>query len=53
MFSDTFAGIAPERVPAFVVVQLVGGAIGLALIAALFRTVDAADVVVPHPSESS
>ena len=53
MFSDTFAGIAPERVPAFVVVQLVGGAIGLALIVALFRTVDAADVVVPHPSESS
>jgi glycerol uptake facilitator-like aquaporin len=53
MLSDTFAGIAPERVPAFVVAQLVGGALGLALIATLFRTVDAADVVVPHPSESS
>jgi glycerol uptake facilitator-like aquaporin len=53
MFSDTFAGIAPERVPAFVVAQIVGGAIGLGLIAALFHDVDAADVVVPHPSESS
>jgi arsenate reductase len=52
MFSDTFAGIAPDRVPAFVAMQLVGGAVGLALVAALFTSVDAADVVVPHPSES-
>jgi glycerol uptake facilitator-like aquaporin len=29
MFSDTFAGIAPASVPAFIVAQLVGGAIGL------------------------
>ena len=27
MFSDTFAGIAPASVPAFVLVQLVGGAL--------------------------
>jgi glycerol uptake facilitator-like aquaporin len=29
MFSNTFAGIAPASVPAFIVAQLVGGAIGL------------------------
>jgi glycerol uptake facilitator-like aquaporin len=29
MFSNTFAGIAPASVPAFVVAQLLGGAIGL------------------------
>ena len=29
MFSDTFAGIAPASVPAFVVAQFVGGALGL------------------------
>ena len=33
MFSDTFAGIAPASVPAFVVAQLVGGAVALALAA--------------------
>ena len=31
MFSDTFAGIAPSSVPAFVAVQVVGAAAGLAL----------------------
>ncbi len=31
MFSDTFAGISPADVPAFVAAQLVGAAIGLAL----------------------
>ncbi|RCG25862.1 aquaporin family protein [Sphaerisporangium album] len=35
-FSDTFAGIAPSSVPGFVVAQLVGGAIGLALVAGLY-----------------
>ena len=33
--SDTFAGIAPESVPLFVLMQLVGGALGLALLAVL------------------
>ena len=28
MFSDTFAGIAPASVPMFIVMQLVGGALG-------------------------
>jgi glycerol uptake facilitator-like aquaporin len=36
MFSDTFAGIAPASVPAFVVVQLLGGGVALALIAVLY-----------------
>ena len=31
MFSDSFAGIAPASVPGFVVAQLVGAALGLAL----------------------
>jgi glycerol uptake facilitator-like aquaporin len=50
IFSDTFAGIAPSSVPAFVVAQLVGGAVGAALV--LFLHPDAGqsagDVVVPH-----
>jgi glycerol uptake facilitator-like aquaporin len=33
--SDTFAGIAPASVPPFVLMQLVGGALGLALLAVL------------------
>ena len=36
MFSDTFAGIAPASVPMFVLMQLVGGALGLALIKFLY-----------------
>ncbi|HWC36171.1 MAG TPA: MIP/aquaporin family protein [Mycobacteriales bacterium] len=50
MFSDSFAGIAPASVPGFVGAQLVGGAIGLGLIVALYpRIADAVgDVVVPH-----
>ena len=35
MFTDTFAGIAPFDVPAFVVAQIVGGFIGLLLYTAL------------------
>ncbi|MCW2714610.1 MAG: channel transporter [Frankiales bacterium] len=34
--SDTFAGIDPGSVPAFVLAQLVGGAIGLAAVLALY-----------------
>src|SRR3954451_10592371 len=32
MFSDTFAGIAPASAPMFVLMQLLGGALGLALV---------------------
>jgi glycerol uptake facilitator-like aquaporin len=52
MFSDSFAGIAPASAPAYVVAQLVGGALALALIRALYPDVTphaAAEVVVPHP----
>ncbi|MGC2965711.1 aquaporin [Paraburkholderia aspalathi] len=34
MFSDSFAGIAPSSVPGFVIAELIGAAIGLALHAA-------------------
>jgi glycerol uptake facilitator-like aquaporin len=50
IFSDTFAGIAPGSVPAFIAAQLVGGFIGAALVLALYPDVGqtADDVVVPH-----
>ncbi|MFF2195364.1 aquaporin [Streptomyces sp. NPDC058157] len=35
-FTDTFAGIAPGSVPAFVGMQLLGAAVGLALVAVVF-----------------
>jgi len=35
-FSDTFAGIAPSSVPGFVLAQLVGAAVGVALAATLY-----------------
>jgi arsenate reductase len=43
-FSDTFAGIAPASVLPFLAAQLVGGALGLALVRGLFpvTTLDAA-----------
>jgi glycerol uptake facilitator-like aquaporin len=36
MFSDTFAGIAPASVPMFVVMQLIGGVLGLGLTTFLY-----------------
>jgi len=51
MFSDTFAGIAPAAVPAFVAAQLAGGVAAYGLIRTLYPDVtpeDAAVVVVPH-----
>jgi glycerol uptake facilitator-like aquaporin len=36
MFSDTFAGISPGSVPMFVLMQLVGGVVALALVRYLF-----------------
>jgi glycerol uptake facilitator-like aquaporin len=36
MFSNTFAGIAPAGAPAFIAAQLVGGAVGLLLVGALY-----------------
>jgi arsenate reductase len=50
MFSDTFAGIAPASVPMFLLLQLVGGAVGVAVVALLHPDVPAVAgaVVVPH-----
>ena len=54
-FSDTFAGIAPASVPAFILAQIVGAGVGAALVLALYPGVAASsdDVVVPHvPSDA-
>ena len=54
MFSDTFAGIAPSSVPAFVVAQLAGGVLAVALLRVLYPGTPshAEDVVLPHPAGS-
>lgn len=54
MFSDTFAGIAPGSVPGFIVAQVIGGLVGLALVVALYPDVadTADDVVVPHNTKT-
>jgi glycerol uptake facilitator-like aquaporin len=50
IFSDTFAGIAPRSAPGLIAAQIIGAAVGLGLVVALFpdatRTAD--EVVVPH-----
>jgi arsenate reductase len=51
MFSDTFAGIAPSSVPSFIGAQIIGGALAVAVIKALYPNVtpaEAAEVIVPH-----
>ena len=51
MFSDTFAGIAPASVPAFVIAQLVGGVVAIAVLRVLYPDItpdEAAEVMVPH-----
>lgn len=51
IFSNTFAGIAPASVPAYVVAQLLGGACAVVVIRALYPDVtpaEAAEVVIPH-----
>jgi glycerol uptake facilitator-like aquaporin len=50
-FSDTFAGIAPSSVPAYVVVQLLGGLVALGLIAVLYPGLspdEASKIMVPQ-----
>ena len=51
MLSNTFAGIAPSSVPMFVVMQLIGGAVAIGVVAVLYPATRAVaeDVVVPHP----
>jgi glycerol uptake facilitator-like aquaporin len=50
-FTNTFAGIAPSSVPAFIGFELVGGIVAVALIAYLYPDVRAVadEIVVPHP----
>jgi arsenate reductase len=46
--SDTFAGIEPSSVPPFVLAQLVGAGLAVALARFLYPGLPADDVVVPH-----
>ncbi len=46
--TDTFAGIRPASVPAFIVAQFVGGLLAVALAWFLFPSVRADEIVVPH-----
>lgn len=51
MFSNTFAGIAPASVPAFVVAQLIGAAVAIGVIRALYPDIapeDAAEIMLPQ-----
>lgn len=54
IFSDTFAGIAPASVPAFVLFQLIGGTVAIAIIRSLYPGItpdEAAEILVPHESD--
>jgi arsenate reductase len=56
MFSDSFAGIAPASVPAYVAAQLVGAVLAVGAVRVLYPDVtaeDAAEVVVPHPGHGA
>jgi arsenate reductase len=56
MFSNTFAGLAPASVPSFIVFQLIGGAIAIAVIRTLHPDItsdEAAEIMVPHEDGSS
>jgi arsenate reductase len=51
VFSDTFAGIAPAAVPSFIVAQLAGGLVAIAVLRMLYPDItpdEAAEVMVPH-----
>jgi glycerol uptake facilitator-like aquaporin len=50
MFTESFAGIAPSSVPAFIVMELIGGIIGALVVAGLYPHVrDRADqLLLPH-----
>ena len=51
MFSATFAGIAPSSVPSFIGAQIIGGALAIGIIKALYPAItpaDAAGIIVPH-----
>jgi glycerol uptake facilitator-like aquaporin len=47
MFSNTFAGIAPSSVPMFVVMQMIGGALGVIAVRMLYPVSDLANPTDP------
>ncbi len=54
MFSNTFAGIAPASVPSFIVFQLIGGAVAIAVIRGLYPDItpdEAAEIMVPQEAD--
>jgi hypothetical protein len=55
MFSDTFAGIAPSSVTSFIGAQIIGGALAIGIIKALYPAItpaDAAGIIVPHDGDA-
>jgi glycerol uptake facilitator-like aquaporin len=51
MFSDTFAGIAPSSAPGYIVAQLIGGAVGCALVRLFYPDLgpaEASAAILPH-----
>ena len=55
-FSDTFAGIAPTSMPAYIAAQLIGGLLAAGLIRALYpdlTAAEAADAVTPMQARSA
>jgi len=55
MFSATFAGIAPSSVPSFIGAQILGGALAIGIIKALYPAItpaEAAGVIVPHDGDA-
>jgi glycerol uptake facilitator-like aquaporin len=56
MFSDTFAGIASSSAPAFIAAQIVGGAVAVVAVRALYPAItpaQAADIIVPHHQDQA
>jgi glycerol uptake facilitator-like aquaporin len=54
MFSNTFAGIAPASVPPFIVAQLIGAAVAIGVIRALYPDIapeDAAEIMLPQGAQ--
>jgi glycerol uptake facilitator-like aquaporin len=53
MLTDTFAGIAPSSAPMFIVMQVLGALLAVALGVFLFPGIPATDLVVPHESSET
>ena len=49
-FTDTFAGLAPSSAPSFIGMQVLGAAVGVAIVLALYPDAGqrADDIVIPH-----